>query len=328
MNNIDLSWIDFKANITSRNLYVQWFIKNDTYYIFAYDNILQLNTKIDIEIVGEESADQLDFEANFKSLANKPLEKKSPLTGRPEVIIVESEGDGETLPSHNFMDKTTWYQESIRVTAETPSLDTGKTYSLAHLWIIDTTHGKITFEDDLVGFDFKAYDGSTELTIETQYTVDYTLGKIILDTSYTLNGALTVDYSYAGNSTFTIKPITGQILSIKDAEIQFTKDLVMKPMTFEIWAYDPNDLPNKKAVFSRKYKSIKDIINIARQGKGSIPAIDVFTQDILVFPFAYDRKIALEDSKGMELRVRTDNDLEMGGEYGTITFYVTYEDEI
>ena len=50
-------------------------------------------------------------------------------------------------------------------------------------------------------------------------------------------------------------------------------------------------------------------------------------KDILVFPFAYDRKIALEDAKGMELRVKTDNDEVMGGEYGTITFYVTYEDE-
>ncbi|RLA41028.1 MAG: hypothetical protein DRR06_16575, partial [Gammaproteobacteria bacterium] len=113
--------------------------------------------------------------------------RKSPLTGRPEVVIVESEGDGETLPSHNFMNKTTWYQASTAVTGETPTLDTGKIYDLAQSDIIDNSHGKITFEDDLTDNDFKAYDGATELTIETDYTVDYDNGKITLDVGYTLS---------------------------------------------------------------------------------------------------------------------------------------------
>lgn len=256
------------------------------------------------------------------------LVKKSPITGRPEFIAVEAEGNGEALCTHNFMDKCTWYEESVRIIAESPVLDTGKIYDLAKDGIIDSSHGRITFEDENNAAQlFYAYDAGVELVQDTDYTVDFELGKVTVDASYTLTGALTVDYSYANGSTYTMKPATGKTLSIKDAEIQFSSDLSMEPIAFEIWAYDPNDLPNKTMVYSRKYKNIRDIINVARQGKGQIEACDVLTLPTYVFPFSYDRKIALEASKGMELRVRIINNIEMGGQYGTMTFYVIEEDE-
>jgi hypothetical protein len=75
------------------------------------------------------------------------------------------------------------------------------------------------------------------------------------------------------------------------------------------------------------YKGYKDIINIARKGTGSIPKIHGFSNDIIVFPFKYDRIIQLRSSLGLELRVRLYDETPMTGEWGTITFYVAEEDE-
>jgi len=264
----------------------------------------------------------------FPNSIKVKLDKVSPVTGRPEMILIEAEGSAETICTHNFMDKSTWYEESIRVVAESPILDSEKIYDLVKDYIIDCSHGKITFEDTLNTAQlFHAYDGGVEITQDTDYTVDFELGKIIIDASYTLTGALTVDYSYAAGSTYTIKPAAEKILSIKDAEIQFSSDLGMEPITFEIWAYDPNNLPNKVNVYSRKYKNIRDIINVARQGKGQIEPCDVLTLPTYVFPFSYDRKVILEASKGMELRIKIVNDIAMSGTYGTMTFYTIEEDE-
>jgi len=264
---------------------------------------------------------------NLPSEVSLPI--KSPISGRPEFIAIEAEGNGEAIPSHNFMDKTTWFQESIRITGENPVLETGKVYNLTKSNIIDCSHGKITFEDaNNAAQLFKAFDGGTEIALDADFTVDYDLGKITLDVNYTLVGALTVDYSYENGSTFTLKPQPGKSLSIKDAEIQFSSDISMKPIIFEIWAYNPADLPNKVIAFSRKYKNIKDIINVARQGKGRIEPCDVLTLPTYVFPFSYDRKIVLEDSKGMELKVKVENNDVMGGSYGTMTFYAIEENEL
>lgn len=268
------------------------------------------------------------IKGSFPSQIGVTLDKVSPISGRPEFIAVEAEGDGEAMCTHNFMDECTWYEQSVRVTAESPTLDTGKIYDLIKDNIIDSSHGRITFEDENNAAQlFYAYDGGVELVQDTDYTINFELGKITIDASYTLTGALTVDYSYANGSTYTIQPATGKVFSVKDAEIQFSSDLAMEPIAFEIWAYDPNDLPNKTMVYSRKYKNIRDIINVARQGKGQIEACDVLTLPTYVFPFSYDRKIVLEAAKGMELRVRIINDTEMGGAYGTMTFYVIEEDE-
>jgi len=256
------------------------------------------------------------------------LPKISPLSGRPEVVVIEAEGDGDSLPSHDFTDKTTWWQESARIMNETPTLISGKNYSLANTYIIDCTHGKITFEIELNMMNsIIVKDNGMMLTNDTDFTVDYVAGEITFDAGYTITGPLLVTYSYATNSNFTLVPEVGKRCRISNAEIQFTKDLVMVPIKFEILAYNPADLPNKVVVFTKIYKNIKDIIAVARQGTGYIPAIAPFSQDILVFPFHYSPVIALNSSQGMELRVSTVGDVPMTGEWGMMTFYITTEDE-
>ena len=77
----------------------------------------------------------------------------------------------------------------------------------------------------------------------------------------------------------------------------------------------------------KRYKNIKDILNSANLGQGVIPAIDNFTNDILVFPFNYVTTQSLLSSQGAELRVSLSDDTALTGEWATATFYIMSEAE-
>ena len=113
-------------------------------------------------------------------------------------------------------------------------------------------------------------------------------------------------------------------MKVKDAEIQFTSDITIpSPVNFEIWLDHPQAGWTK--VFDRSYKSIKDIINVAREGKGVIPRVDNLRHDVLVFPIRYDKKITLSEIPAMEVRCYTVGDIPLTGEWATITFYTEVE---
>lgn len=253
------------------------------------------------------------------------FDKKTGVYMRPEVAVYEPEGDFETLVTHDFTDATTWYQGSTEVTGETLSTIAGLVYGSAHTNWIDVTHGKLTQEGTLSSYAPKVYDNGVLLTEGDDYTIDYALGRVTLLASPT--SPITADYFYAGNSTYSVIPASGKISTLKHAELQFTKDVVMNPMSFEVWAYNPNDLPNKMMVDQKVYKNEKDVINIANLGQGYIPKFGSIQNDVLVFPFKYARSIDLKYSLGMEIRVRSLSDTEFTGEFATITFYTIPEDE-
>ena len=73
---------------------------------------------------------------------------------------------------------------------------------------------------------------------------------------------------------------------------------------------------------------MRDLINEANLGTGKIQAIDLLTQDTLVFPFNYGSVKPLKYSDGAELRVMVNNDVELTGSYGTATFYCLIMDDV
>jgi hypothetical protein len=68
---INGSWSDIKAFITTRNVSLQWIQSNSNYYLFAADGPMSMTSLILTD--GSASADQTDFETNYKSSANQPL---------------------------------------------------------------------------------------------------------------------------------------------------------------------------------------------------------------------------------------------------------------
>jgi hypothetical protein len=254
-------------------------------------------------------------------------------TGAIEVATHKPEQSSASFVTHDWTDKTTWFGQSIRVTDEVMSdSGDGLTFNSANDDWIDLSHGKVFDEDNIIG---TAYTVEVKIddvlqTYEDGYSVDYALGDVVFDASQS-GKTIKVTYSYCDGSVWTLAPTAGKKILIEHSEIQVSKNVVMgNGINFEIWVWHPDQVtyPGLKVMYSReKYKSVKDIINAGNQGKGVIPAVAPLTQDVLVFPFNYVTVKTLKNSVGAELRISVDNDVPMGGEWATATFYVVSMDE-
>lgn len=282
------------------------------------------------EIKLELQNSEWDSEEKPPIIDNRP--NLSPNTKRPEVIVVEAEGSFKAIVSHDFNDKCTWYQNSQEIIgenlthkpAETPL---GKVYESSNSFWIDMTHGRHAREYELAAsYPVKIYDDGIELVENQDFSIDYSSGKVILDENYTANGNITADYWYATNSEFILGPDSGKILKIEHAEIDFSDDTIMSPVSFQIWAYNPVDPPNKIKVDEVIYKNEKDVLKIANTVQ-HISKWGVMANDVKRCEFVYSRTIDLKSSLGLELRIRILNDTPFGGGWSTATFYTSSENE-
>jgi hypothetical protein len=316
---IPVNWSDFKSLISSNNLPFTEINRSGSYLLITTDGAIVFKTHVKSE------DDVAEYIANYQSSSNSGITKKTSTTHIPKVSFYEPEGDFLTYVSHDLTDKTTWYQGAVQVIAGSTTLDSGNTYSLLHQNIINMSSGKLFDEYNINAdgaYTVKAYDNGVQVDTDS---IDYDLGKITLSESAI--GTITCSYFYASDSTWTIKPSAGKVLKVSMAELQFTSDIQMVPVHWEVWAYNPYDLPNKALVEKKVYKNIKDVISIANKGTGKITAFDTLLHDVYVFPFDYTRAIDLKSSVGLEMRIKLENNQPLTGEFATITFYTASEDE-
>lgn len=308
--NVFLDWLDFKVNIINKA--ALRFVDRDLFYNISYDDLVCTIQKTD-----PAGSDQLEFETDYKDFANK--------FHALEVNQIDPDSEFDSKVSIDFTDKTTWFQGSIRVTGETLPLKSGEasTYEMAHQFIIDLTHGKLT-DEDAVAANYlpKIYVDSVEVT--SGFTINYNAGLVVF--SSVQAGVVTADYSYASVGVYILAPESGKKLILRKAEVQFSKDVLMTEISFEIWGYNPYDLPNKVMYQSKAYKNEKDVINIANLGY-SVPAFGNLAHETIVFPFNYVVPIILKSSQGLELRLYSKDNAAFVGSYSTVTFYTQVSDE-
>lgn len=330
-----MTWADFRALIDSQNIHFYKFAFGDYYSLIGYDGNIELRCDI---LFG--SSEDTEYLASYAAKAGRPQSPKTTVKSIPKVAVYEPEGFFKSFVTHNLCDKTTWFQQSTEVTGETLTQVTpplGLIYSFANQNVIDLEHGKITGETDY-SLDFstgqytetlrdqyrvRIYDNGVELS--SGYAVDYAAGTVSFTSLPT--GPVTADYHYAGSSKYVLAAPAGKVLQIRHVEIQFTKNLTFVPIVQDIRVYNPNDLPNKMTVEYIAFQNEWDVINIGNQGKGEIPQYGALGHDVLVFPFAYGRTIDLASSVGSEIALSLKDDVAMGGDWATITFYTTQVDE-
>lgn len=80
---INVSWSDLKAFISSRSLSIQWITAKDTYFLWAIDGPMELSAQIQISDPIEGGSDQEDFENNYKNNGNKKLSEPRDSDGSP-----------------------------------------------------------------------------------------------------------------------------------------------------------------------------------------------------------------------------------------------------
>ena len=312
-------------------------------------------------IMGSDTASISDFETNFKAgcsqvsskddafllgtLANNiPLVTERNSDGVPLSSSLPRVGSELTMATPNFCDKTTWYYDSTRVTAETMTdSGDGLTFTSANTDWINLYSGLVFEEDVLIQegpYTIEVEVDSTPVTMIDplypagggDYSVDFEAGTITFESSQTGN-IVTVTYSYATTSVWALVPDPGKAIDIEIVEAQFSSNIdFMDSVDFEIWGYNPEDLPNKIMYGITTYKGIRNFVDEALGSYPVIPAIGgtgtrATTSPIYGFPFRYGTIRRLSSAQGVELRVRLRNDIEFGGEHATATFYCTVRDE-
>lgn len=242
--------------------------------------------------------------------------------------------------SHNFCDKTTWYQDSARVTSETLT-DSGDhltfTPAVSRAWI-DVTHGKVFAEQDyredyeaIIKVDNVAKTEHTPGTTDGDYGINYTTGAVTFSTTQT--GTVTATYSYAQSSLFKIQHSDSGVKKVAYVEVSFSKDVGLKDNTyFQLWGdigYGMMPLSGAEI-----YRTWDDFV---RDSSGGIVEVPVPTGSgdawrmpseerwKLLFDYRDLAGIELIPEYSMEIRMWLENDIPHVGELAHATVFARRE---
>lgn len=323
-------------------------------------NVFSVAEKLIIltELLGTATADIADFETNHKAACtevasiedafllgtlsnNIPLVEKRNSDG---LVLSSAEprvGTELTKVSPNFCKKTTWWYDSGRAENETlTDSGDGLTFNSPHEFWIDNMSGSGIFFDPYIALTHDlsisvTVDGNPAVLIDPlyptdpgDYTVNFEAGTITFKTSKA-GSVVAATYSYAQSSVWALVPAPGMDIDIESVEAQFSEDTIIRDtVVFELWAYDPNDLPNKMLYGATQYRSMRNFVD---EALGSYPVVPAIGGDegrglpsaIYGFPFRYGTMRRLTSATGLELRIRLLRDIPFGGSHCTATFYCT-----
>ena len=269
---------------------------------------------------------------------------------RIRVAIEKSNAVSVDIFTHNWCDKTTWYQGSVLITDEIAA-DSGNhvIYQLAHTFLIDNYHGKITEEDSLLNANGNTYRVTVKVNdvVKTEqdphygsggdYTVNYAAGAISFLNALAANDVVKVTYHYAQSSAFYIKPAAGKSLVIDISEVQFSKDVgITDTIVFQTYGFvevfapqlvdNPYPAGTRIPIKAFKYKSMNDYLNAAYKSYPSYPAMGGNSwrgqqQEVVVFDWDYQRSLTLVANHGMEVKIYLEHDTPFTGAYATASMY-------
>lgn len=354
---IKKNWENFKKLIDStiKKLPFQYEEENDTYEIFALDDKIVYICNIfkdgyeprgaTQEEINENTMWRTDFETNFKSRGNIQLIKYDP-DFNPITIPQQRAGTKYNAISFNFCDKTTWYYASTPANEILTDSGDGLTFNSTHTYWIDLTHGKVTFEDDIIFNNNKWYVAITSDSVamieDVDYTVNYVNGTVTFASSQS-GKTIEATYWYAGSSLFVVRPPVGKKLELTRVEVQFSSDIQLNDtMTFNVYGYAgvfaPQYVPVPYSALDviplgrpLKYKNGKDYLN---ESNGTYPVIPPFggtsrgiQSSSITFPWTYLTKTQLLYSAGMQVMISMQNHTPHGGEFATVTLYCVVDDE-
>lgn len=264
-----------------------------------------------------------------------------------------------TIVTHDFSDRTTWYQKSVQVTNEVlTDSGNGLFFNSANpRWInmkslkLTVDYKKVlerdgTLTNSSIRFVVMKSNGTT-LVEGTDYTVDYPTGVVTFTNSQTGN---TITASYWHNngvahcSEFLFTPPPNTQYRVEHIEAQFSKNTAFNDVVqVEIWAgavtISPDQLTTSvnlagyggfadafyDAGYGQSrtfYRNMNDLINWCNNQYPLIPACGALTQDIMVFPFLYIVHPVITVKQGVVVRLYLKNDTEMGAEICTVCLYM------
>ena len=321
---LDISWNDFKSQITSKGLrYSHVADKNDSnaYHLWTTDGSVTLYCLL----VGDERD---EFISTYLSSSGKRF-----LVGN-DVLLASP----LTLMSPSLCDRTSWWFDSAMIKDEALGEISGTSWQASHTNIIDLEHAKVCLEDDVAGTArsaspmhhgtrfsstvdehfliplCKVYDGSSLLatlvrTDDTspafgEYCIDYVAGTIVTGDSWT-GKSVKLSYHYARTSKYEFIPDPGRLIRLGHTEVNARNvdfNAHLPVVFFEIWV-------GATLKVRRIYKHVNDYTN------QSVAAPQVW-EDWCFPQWPYklaetankDATIAVKSSANMKIRLVQEDD--------------------
>ena len=241
-----------------------------------------------------------------------------------------------TRISHDFSDKTTWWQNGTKVLAETLT-DSGDhlTYNFANTYLINAdkvsdrniVYSKVLLDANVmqkVGlriYFHKIYVNDVLQSLSV-YTINHPSGTITFNSALQPTDVVKADYYYATTSAYKVTPPSGKKWRLYRTEVQFSKGINLKPVVFKVRAAGGAVIADE-----RTYYNAQDYYNHSNLAFNA-PAGAGLTQDVVIIPWDYETSIDLKSSLAMDLYCEVENDIPMtNAEIATATFYMFEETE-
>ena len=328
-------WAEFSKwlNGTYATLPFAWVDEGLAYSIILFDARVYRACSIN-----KGTGDALEFETLYKR--NTANEAPTTDDHRPRIQADIPEGRRCDVYTPNFCDKTTWYQDSLRVEDEV-LLDSGdhQTYTLtAPCYVSDLKHGKVFGEDNavetygtVVTVDAVLKVEHSPGTTDGDYLVNYVTGAVTFKNPLAGTEVVLLTYSKIRTSLCKVQPPEGMKMRVGYVEVQFAKNIgLIDTLIFQLWGdvgYGMMPLSGME-----KYKTMRDFITDAEKAYPLIPTFTgagdawrSLTEETSIFRFDYTLRASTDllSSLKMEIRVWLENDIPYAGSYAVGTFYGT-----
>ena len=301
----------------------------------------------------------VEFQADYQTTSNILVEPRTP-EGQLEVAQVPLPGAQTNFYSPNICDQCTWYYGSSEID-EFPLTSVSTTIyntdDVHPVWV-DLKHGRMFNEDNLLLenpelellVEVSTDDGATWVpktenswdpeggSPDGDYSADYSTGTVTFNSPLEVSDLVRASFATPADTfLWVLGPNANQRLLLLRAEIQFTEDVVMTgSLSYQTWAYNPADLPNKIAVTTpMKYKTRQDVLweavgtfpVLPAWGGSSPPEGRGLTQQVMCSPFLYHAFRDIRSSQGTEIRLFSDKPGPFTGEFASVTFYCLQKPE-
>jgi hypothetical protein len=226
------------------------------------------------------------------------------------------EGSSSLLVSHNFCDKTTWWQKSIRVIEEVLSPDQAYLiYTSTNSYWIDLVSGKVPYEDRYAS-NYRAIVYVDNIEITTGFVINYQNGSIIFNQSQA-GKVIKATYSYENSSTWT----SGKILKLLGTEVKFTSDASLDSgLDFVVTI-------NNYQVSKVTYKNLENLLICSRGKIGRITGFGTLTTDLISIDYDYVTSKELRYSQAAAIEISIVDHQPLPGTLGFVTAYIISIDE-
>ncbi len=333
-----------------KDLYINYstwktiFSKVKSYYTQLSDGYMLYSCGDEYFMISQvyDSGDVSEFESTYKSQCDEAGSRDDAfvagLVENDVPFVVKRQSDGVVLTSnaprvgyediiisHNYCDKCTWFEGSVRVSNETLS-DSGDhlTFNSQHAYWVDMVSGRVSFQSrwidkqkldnplDQHGYSVVVKVDNVEKTAREpfatsggDYEIIYEDGNIVFFSEQT--GVVTASYSYADKSDFTIVPPSGKKVRIEYSEIDLSTDIIMNDKTEQlvygyagVYAPDYSYMSIANATFSTSSSVVtgSGFSGVIQPGMYVRNASDDVTKNCLVVSVDSDSQITIHQNYG------------------------------